>query len=92
MLLAVGGLGVEHLQLIVRWLQWLAQVLERYKGIKSAAFFMRGSLTNVLEQARGHAQSDECPEHDRVYALQAIEHLENSIRQWRESVGRPVTA
>ena len=91
-LLAVGGLGVEHLQLIVRWLQWLAQVLERYKGIKSAAFFMRGSLTNVLEQARGHAQSDECPEHDRVYALHAIEHLENSIRQWRESVGRPVTA
>ncbi|MBI6659236.1 ATP-binding protein [Pseudomonas carnis] len=91
-LLAVGGLGIEHLQLIVRWLQWLAQVLERYKGIKSAAFFMRGSLTNVLEQARGHAQSDECPEHDRVYALLAIEHLENSIRQWRESVGRPVTA
>lgn len=85
-LLAVAMLGIEHIQLIIRWLKWLAQVLERFEGKKSVDFFMRGVLTKVLDQARAHTQNEQCSEHDKASALLAIERLEQLLMQWRASV------
>ncbi len=82
---AAASLGLSDLPLIVRWLEWASEVLERQQG-KRSANAVANSLRAILASAKSHTSNRGCPADQRVSARAAIVRLRAARTAWNREL------
>lgn len=82
---AAASLGPSHLPVIVRWLTWAAEVLERSEGNRSAQS-VATSLSAIIATTRRHLQSSDCSAEQRETIRTVLDRLTAARSAWSASV------
>ena len=85
-LVAVATLGPEHLSLIVRWLNWAADVLDGHQSLRSAEA-IAGSLGDALHAAAEDAALPGCLPASRTATEAAVGRVHKAKAEWNAWVG-----
>jgi hypothetical protein len=81
-----GSLSLEHLALILLWIEWAAGVLQSNQGDRSAETIVT-SMGGLLREAERHAADSRCPAALRIEAAQSISRLEKARDAYKASIG-----